>query len=243
MTIDWWTLGLQTVNFLVLVGLLGYFLFGPVNRILAARQQAARAGLEAAEEARAEAEATRAAARAEQERQAAARAAQLEAARAEAEETRARLLEEARHAAEESRAQALADLDRQRTRQARQLEAQAATLATEIAARLLDRLPPAARVAGFLDGLIAALDALPQASRAALCAGPVTLRTPRPLGEAETAEIAARLAEALGQDVPFTVETDAGLLAGLELVTPTAVVANHLRADLDRIRAELNADG
>lgn len=42
MTIDWWTLGLQTVNVLVLVWILARFLFRPVARIIADRQAAAR---------------------------------------------------------------------------------------------------------------------------------------------------------------------------------------------------------
>ena len=41
MKIDWWTLGLQAVNVLILVWLLSRFLFKPVAAIIAERQQAA----------------------------------------------------------------------------------------------------------------------------------------------------------------------------------------------------------
>jgi F-type H+-transporting ATPase subunit b len=57
MTIDWWTLGLQTVNVLVLVWILARFLFKPVAKIIAERQEAAQDALDEAEAARAEAQA------------------------------------------------------------------------------------------------------------------------------------------------------------------------------------------
>ena len=41
MQIDWWTLGLQAVNALVLIWLLAHFLFRPVVNAVAARQKAA----------------------------------------------------------------------------------------------------------------------------------------------------------------------------------------------------------
>jgi F-type H+-transporting ATPase subunit b len=41
MKIDWWTLGLQTINILVLVWILSRFLFRPVSDMIAARQAAA----------------------------------------------------------------------------------------------------------------------------------------------------------------------------------------------------------
>ena len=41
MRIDWWTFAFQTINVLVLVWLLSRFLFKPVAKIIADRQQAA----------------------------------------------------------------------------------------------------------------------------------------------------------------------------------------------------------
>jgi F0F1-type ATP synthase membrane subunit b/b' len=43
MHIDWWTLGLQTINALVLVWLLARFLFKPVANMVAERQRSAAA--------------------------------------------------------------------------------------------------------------------------------------------------------------------------------------------------------
>ena len=47
MRIDWWTLALQAVNVLILVWLLGRFLFRPVMDAIAARQASAQALLDA----------------------------------------------------------------------------------------------------------------------------------------------------------------------------------------------------
>jgi hypothetical protein len=65
MKIDWWTLGLQTLNALVLIWLLSRFLFQPVANIFAARQKAAEQVLSDAQAARTAAEGERAKAAAE----------------------------------------------------------------------------------------------------------------------------------------------------------------------------------
>jgi F-type H+-transporting ATPase subunit b len=64
MQIDWWTLGLQTVNALVLIWLLAHFLFRPVVDAITARQKAAGQLL-------ADAQAAKAAAQSEREKAAA----------------------------------------------------------------------------------------------------------------------------------------------------------------------------
>jgi F-type H+-transporting ATPase subunit b len=56
MQIDWRTLGLQTVNALVLIWLLAHFLFHPVVDAIAARQKAAGQLLADAQAAKAAAE-------------------------------------------------------------------------------------------------------------------------------------------------------------------------------------------
>ena len=43
MEIDWWTLAIQTVNFLVVVWLLSRFLYRPVRRMIEAREAAKKA--------------------------------------------------------------------------------------------------------------------------------------------------------------------------------------------------------
>jgi len=59
MQIDWWTLGLQTLNVLVLLWILNRFLFRPVAEMIAKRQATVAQSLEEAQAAQAEAAAER----------------------------------------------------------------------------------------------------------------------------------------------------------------------------------------
>ena len=84
MQIDWWTLGLQAVNALVLIWLLAHFLFRPVVYAIAARQKAVGQLLADAKAAKAAAEGERDKAEAEIARLAEHRSEALKAAEAEA---------------------------------------------------------------------------------------------------------------------------------------------------------------
>ena len=92
MRIDWWTLGLQTVNVLILIWILSRFLFRPVVAIIEQRQAAAAKLLGDAEAAKRQAVAAREAAEAESARIAAGRDNVLRQAAADAEVQRAAAL-------------------------------------------------------------------------------------------------------------------------------------------------------
>lgn len=241
MSIDWWTLGLQAVNVLVLLFILSRFLFRPVVAMMAERQAAATRDLDAARAARAAAEAEQAKAVAETAALAAARKEKLDAATAAAETRKAGLLEEARAEAEALRTAAQADIARARAAAAREEADQASRLSVEIAGRLLARLPAGAQVAPFIEDLATAVAALPEASRASLSAepGPLRLKAARALSGREVKACQDRLAAVLGHAVTLAVEVDPALIAGLELSAPHAVVRNSFRDDLDRILKEL----
>ena len=240
MTIDWWTLGLETVNVLILLWILARYLFRPVAKIIAERQAAATEPLDKARAALAEAEAQRAAARAETEALVAKRAALIAEASDEAAREKTALMAEAQTEADKARTIARAALARQAEAETRALSGQAAVLATDIAARLMARLPESARVAGFIDGLAKAVGELPETTRAGIGAtGPVALRAARAPSGDETERLRQRLTEVLGRAVNLEISADPELIAGLELDAPHAIVRNHFRADLDRIKAEL----
>lgn len=244
MTIDWWTLVFQTINFVVLVWLLARYLFRPVAKIVAERQAAAQSAIEDAKAARAEAEAERNSAEEQKSEIAARRSSLIDAAKKDAAEEREKLLEAARADAEKARAEGVAELEKLHDKEARALADEAGTLATDIAARLLDRLPEEARIAGFIDGLSEAVAKLPEATRKSIGAdGPVTIKAARELTDEETAALSDRLGQALGRSIDLRIVTDADLIAGLELTAPHAIVRNHLRADLKRIQAELASHG
>ena len=104
MQIDWWTLGLQAVNALVLIWLLAHFLFRPVVKAIAARQKAAGQLLTDAKATKAAAEGEREKAAAETAGLAAHRGEALKAAEAEAATAKTALLAEAQAEADKLRA-------------------------------------------------------------------------------------------------------------------------------------------
>lgn len=241
MRIDWWTLGLQTINLLVLLWLLGRFLFRPMARIVAQRQAAAAQVLDQADQARASAKADAEAAAKERADAAGARGALLKTAEEEAATRREALIAAARADADKLRADAQAGIARIREAEAAADDDRASSLAADIAGRLLGRLPDAARIDGFVDGLAKGVADLPEATRAEIGkdGAPVRLKAARALTPAEDETCRKAIGAVLGHPVDLAVEADPALIAGLELEAPHAVVRNHFRNDLDRIRAGL----
>jgi len=241
MSLDWWTLGLQAFNVVILVWLLARFLFKPVAQIVAARQQEVSRLLD-------EAAASKAAAESERQQAAQARtelAGQREGALHKIEEeaagVREQLLGEARREAEACRQQADAALAAQRRSAQAQIEAQAGALAMDIAAHLLARLPDSLKVTSFLDGLLEGLNRLAPAVRRSLVDDlqQLTLRAPRALSDDELRRCREALAGALGGEPQLTLAVEPALIAGLELEGSSAVVRNSFRADLARLQQEL----
>ncbi len=244
MHIDWWTLALQTVNVIILIWILARFFFQPVADIVARRQEEtdklmadATAARRDALAAREGANQARAAIGTERDRLIAEAG---KAARAEQEKLRdqatqeiAKLHHEAELAIERDRAAAeQAVIDR------------AAALAVEIAERVLGRFPPKETLTLFLDGLGAALRALSPEAKASFASAtvdhPIEVVTAAPLSNDEAAHVRRMLKETLGADIPITCRTDPALIAGLELHSASTIVRNSWRADLDRIREELD---
>ena len=243
MNIDWWTLGLQTVNLLVLLWILGRFLFRPMTRIIAGRQAEADRLLADADAARDRARVAEQAAQAERDNAAGSRGALLDKAREEAEAQRAALLDAAQKDAQKLIADARTSIDQMRAQEQVQTGARAAQLAVDIADRLLLRLPGPVPVAGFIAGFEQALTALPEAARASIAAAgqSAILKSTSPLSTTEQQQLSAAIERATGHAVSFTQQSDPSLIAGLRLETPNAIINNNLRADLDRIAAELTS--
>jgi F-type H+-transporting ATPase subunit b len=241
MRIDWWTLLLQTINALVLIWLLAYFLFRPVAEIVARRKAQAARLLDDAERAKADAAALREQADAALIDAQAGRADTMRAAAAEAQTQKEALIAAARAEIERLRAAAQTEMERATETERRAANARAASLALEIARRLFERLPPDARVLGFVGGLANAVARLPAASRDDFGqpGQPARLAAPRALTAAEEAETRDALARAFGRPLELIVAIDPALIAGLELENRHTAVRNSFRADLARIAAEL----
>lgn len=244
MTIDWWTLGLQTVNVLVLVWLLGHFFWRPVAGMIAQRRAAAQKMLAdaQAQQQRAGAllaEVTRTRAGFAQEREAI-----LKAARDAAAQAREALLQQATKEAEAVAAAARAALAKEKEEADKAWAERASRLALDIARRLAARLDGAAVQDAFLGWLVAEIRNLPRSERQAAGASGVTLEavSAAPLQPAEQEHCRGVIAAALGADPSIIFKTDPTLIAGLELHGPHLVVANSWRADLKRILADMADD-
>ena len=241
MRIDWWTLGLQTVNALVLVWLLAHFLFRPVVDAIAARQKAAGQLLADAQAAKAAAEAQREKAAAETAHLVEHRSEAFKAAEAEVGAEKASLLATAQAEADKLRAAAKAEIEAARRSEALAAEDRAGQLAIDIATKLLDRLPDEARVAAFIDGIATGLAKLPEGTRASIGANGASVRltAARAVTPQEVEACRKAFADVLGHPVLVEVSVDPALIAGIELEAPHAVVRNSFRANLVRLRSEL----
>lgn len=240
MHIDWWTLGLQVTNVLILVWLLSRFLFRPVMAAIAARAEAADkllANAEAAKKAAAEQEMQAKALTDGFAKGAAERRATLEAAMT---TERQRLLDHAKGEAEDVARQGEAMLAAERTRLTAELEGKAAELAGRMAQTLLARIPAAAMTDALFDLLLDHLRALPEEERRKLAAdAPLAIVTATPVEAGRQAPYREALAALLPWTQAPAFLADPALIAGFEISGPHIRVRNSWRADLDAMLAEL----
>ena len=239
MAIDWWTLGIQTVNVMILMWLLQRFFWRPVSAMIDQRRAGIEAGLANAKTAQDKADAAMSG------------IAQTRAGFAKEHDA---ILAEAHHAAEQAKAQALAEAVR--TDAARQEAGRAALaqedadaqsawshrasqLALEIAGRLAARLKGPAVDAAFLDWLLASLRALPGRARQEAGSAALQAVTASPIPTVDQDRIRVLIAEALGGHPVIAFSADPALIVGMELHGPHFSVANSWRADLDQILAGL----
>lgn len=241
MTVNWWTVGLQAINVLILVWLLSRLFWRPVAAAIAARHTAAQALLDDAQATQTRAAAALAEVEATRKGLATERVALLAEAAAQAEAA----AETALAAASDKAATVLQAAQREREREAEaaraETSADAAQLAVDIAARLLARLDGAALQPLFLDLLLSAVERLPANDKAALAgaAGGIALVSAVALDDAGRAAVTQALGKALGGAVTLGFLTDPDLIAGFELRTPHLVVHDDWRFDLASIAEDL----
>jgi F-type H+-transporting ATPase subunit b len=241
MRIDWWTLGLQTINVLVLVWLLRRFLFQPLKAMIEARRAAAARLLDQAEGMRAKAQEELAALEARRGGFEVEERAILAAAHAAAASDRQALLDQAREEVARLQTEVRARLAQEGETQRRTLESQAGELAVMMARRLLDLLPPAMVTAALLDAVVNEVGQLPEGTRRSLAsAGPVTVATATPMTAETQAAWRERLDALLGADVQIGFEHDPALLAGVEIRGPHTLLRRNWRADLERLARSLS---
>jgi F-type H+-transporting ATPase subunit b len=244
MTIDWWTLGIQTVNVVILVWLLGRFFWRPVAAMIDQRRGAAQRIVAEAEAKRSEATA----ALAEIERTRAGFAKERQAILAEAHEAaeraRAARLAEAEKEAQSLEAAAKATIEKDKQAVDKAWAERASRLAVDIAGHLAARLDGPAVRAAFLDWLVKEIQTLPAPARQAAAAKGVTLEatSATALLPADQDHYRELIGAAFGAHPQIVFKADRALIAGLELQGPHFTVSNSWRADLTHILADLTHD-
>lgn len=244
MSIDWWTLGIQAVNVLVLVWLLARFFWKPVAAMIEQRRAAAQQMLADAQSQQQQA----AAALADIERTRAGfaqeREAILAAARVDAEQARSTQLQQAALEAAAIAERAHIGLAKDRAAAEAAWQQRASQLAVDIASRLCEPLAGPATQTIFLERLLQQIAGLPEPERRAIAAPGAALEavSAAPLAEDAQTRLRQGLADALGGAAEITFVTDPALIAGLELRGTHLIVGNSWRADLQRIRTELAHD-
>ncbi|MDE2561555.1 MAG: F0F1 ATP synthase subunit delta [Sphingomonadales bacterium] len=243
MHFDWWTLVLQAVNLLVLVAILGRFLFRPMARIVADRQAEADRLLDEARAARDAAEAAAREAQARRDSVLIDRKAIVEEARKEAEVQRVALLKETEAEVARERSDAADQIRRLRQTEEARIGQRANALSIEVAGKLLEEPAKSLPLSAFLGGFERAIAAMPEASRKSLGESrkPLGIVSARPLDEADRKAVRAILTRTLGRDRDIAEEVDPALIAGLRIAAEGIEVDASLRAGLDRVAAALEA--
>lgn len=247
MKVDFWTLLWQAINLLVLLVILRWLLFKPLQKVIDQRQKRvqeqtdrAQAALDAAQTQQAE----------------------LNAAKAELEASRLAILQQARDQARKllqtAQAQAQQDaeaaqvatrerLQEERLQAEQGLIDQAAAVATELATHLLQQVSNSQPDQPFIEALLAALDASTAEERLGWQAPDapktVTLASAHPLSEAQHVQLTQRLQTVLGSDCAVGFCADASLLAGAELRFSHGVLARHWAAQLAAAKQRLSTLG
>lgn len=246
MQIDWFTVGAQIANFLILVFLLKRFLYGPVIRAMDARQKRVTDRLREAEE-REEAADERQQELEEKHRDLDARRAEfLEEARQEAGDRRHELLAEVREEVEAHRQRWRRELDQERETFLRDLRDETAGWVARAVRRALHELADAEleeRMISVFQDRIGELDAwqreqLIETARSS--SEPFALVTSFELGEERREALRSTLEEILGTSIELRSAQSAELVCGIELRTPSTAVSWSVDAFADDLSERID---
>ncbi|MEO6091723.1 MAG: ATPase [Novosphingobium sp.] len=241
MSIDWWTLGFQTVNVAVLIWLLGHFFWKPVAGMIEARRVSARKLTDDAEAAKAKA--TAALADVENTRAGFAREREviLANARKVADTAAAAVLATAKTDAEALQAAAKARIAKDGKAQEGAWAERSTALAIDVAGRLAARLDGNAAQTRFLEWLLDEIRSLPEPERKAAGSKAMKLElvSAVPIDAATQKSCGKSIAEAIGGEPDIAFRTDSKLIAGFELRGEHLIVTSSWRADLATIEADL----
>ena len=238
MLIDWFTVGAQVVNFLILVWLMKRFLYRPIlNAVEKRRKEIAQALAEAeADKERARAERDEFSRRREDFEKK--RDGLMEEARTQAAEERRRLMEEARAAAEGERARQLDARQRKRERLGEDIARRTREEVFAIAGRALEDLAGSdleQRIGEVFSGRLKSLDqeTREQLATAMQTSGPV-VRSAFELSETTRSALTDALKETFGAEAAY--RTDPAMSGGFEILFGDRKLAWNIGEHLEELR-------
>ncbi|WGI24295.1 F0F1 ATP synthase subunit delta [Halomonas alkaliantarctica] len=237
MTIDFWSLGLQAVNVLILVWLLSRVFWRPVATAIKNRQETANALLSDAQTAKTNAETALAELTAAREGIAAERDTMLDETKKASERAANSVLANAHKKAEALIEEAKLSNARETNALRVELTSHASLLAVDIAQKLLTRLNTPVVQSAFLGLLVEAIGQLSAQDRQALMEAEhaIEVISAIELDEEDKATLTQAVGQALGRTPALTFQTDPELVAGVEIHTPHFALHNSWQSDLAKI--------
>jgi F-type H+-transporting ATPase subunit b len=168
MQIDWWTLALQAINFLVLVWLLWRFLYRPVRKVIEERKELAERAFGEATKAKDEADAARQSFEQDRLQLSQERQEMLKTVHQDLDAERAKIVEAARREAAQLIDSANANIEKERHTAIAEIREQVTELAVDMASTLLRKLGSESLNDTFLQKIDAHIENLPEDERARL---------------------------------------------------------------------------
>lgn len=244
MLIDWFTVGAQIINFLVLVALLKYFLYGRITRAMREREEKIAARLAEAEEREQEAEQELERYQQKNEELGRQRDQMVARAREEAEEERKKLLHEAREEVERAKSRWYEAIEREKNAFLADLRQRAGRQIYAIARRALADLANADLEERIIQAFSQRLEQLDEdkrrALRTALSAdrGAVIISAFE-LPDAAKARISETLQKHIGNGAKLDYRTAPEVISGIELKVPGHKIAWSLNNYLETLEENL----
>ncbi|WP_343116104.1 F0F1 ATP synthase subunit delta [Ostreiculturibacter nitratireducens] len=246
MQIDWWTLAIQTINFIVVVWLLTRFLYRPVKDVIAKRQAIAEEALSGARKKTEEAEEARRNYEEERSNLAAAQREREAELHTEMEKERQAAIGEAKKQADHLLADAKERIEREREEALDALREEITSLAADLAAKALAGAGMAGAGEAMLERVARHLSALPEKDLtelkedAARAGASVVVTSAAPIPDDEQSRWRSRLRELIGQGARIEFEVKPEIIGGVELHFAHGVlsfsIAEALRAAAERVR-------
>jgi F-type H+-transporting ATPase subunit b len=244
--IDWFTVGAQIINFLVLVGLLKYFLYGRITRAMREREDNIAARLSEAEEREQEANQELAKYQKQNEELARKRDQMLSQAREETEEKRKKLLQEARADVERVKAKWHETVEREKETFLANLRQRAGYQVFQVARRALADLANADLEERIIKTFSQRLKEVDEDKRQALRSAlrkdqDVVIVSAFELPEEARNNISDILRRCNGNNLKLRYQVSPEVIAGIELKVPGHKIAWSLNHFLETLEEELRA--